>query len=438
MKNNNDKSTPLSRFLLRGENKIKRNTFFWNAFGAVMNSFQTMLLLLVITRTGNDNDSSIFVMAYAVGNLVLNLGKYGVRQYQVTDVNEEHSLKDYLQARYASMTMMMVAIGAYLLVKIFNGGYTREKVIVILCICLVKAVEAFEDVYQGRMQQKGRLDTAGRILGIRLLIFIIGYAVMYILTKNLVLTSVVNLAITVVLSIIMNGCVMYKFKEEDRETDKHSVNRILIECLPLCACMCLNMYVANAPKYTIDTVVSDDIQTKFNIIFMPVFIIALLANFIFQPFLKGMGETWSEGKTGKLARTAFKFTIVIVIIDLVITFVGSFIGAPVLGAVYGVNLKDMNKELIVFMLAGGLVALQNLYIMIITTVRHQKYMIYGYIGTGLLMLLFSGKALGSDGSHLLRLCVYFFGILSLLTVYCIGLITYAILKRKKQQVEERK
>jgi hypothetical protein len=171
---------------------------------------------------------------------------------------------------------------------------------------------------------------------------------------------------------------------------------------------------------------------------MPVFIIALLANFIFQPFLKGMGETWSEGKTGKLARTAFKFTIVIVIIDLVITFVGSFIGAPVLGAVYGVNLKDMNKELIVFMLAGGLVALQNLYIMIITTVRHQKYMIYGYIGTGLLMLLFSGKALGSDGSHLLRLCVYFFGILSLLTVYCIGLITYAILKRKKQQVEERK
>ena len=40
--------------------------------------------------------------------------------------------------------------------------------------------------------------------------------------------------------------------------------------------MILIMYMANAPKYIIDTVVSDEIQTKFNIIFMPVFVISIV------------------------------------------------------------------------------------------------------------------------------------------------------------------
>jgi O-antigen/teichoic acid export membrane protein len=204
--------------------------------------------------------------------------------------------------------------------------------------------------------------------------------------------------------------------------------KILWECLPLCACMCLNMYISNAPKYTIDSVVADDVQTKFNIVFMPVFVIALLATFIFQPFLKKMGELWANNKLDRLVKDIIKFVGLIVIIDMVITLVGSFIGNPVLGAVYGVDLSDYDTELIIFMIAGGVIALQNLFIMIITTVRYQKYMIYGYIVTAILMFAFGGKVL-SEGT-LVSLCLFFLGVLCLLTLYCVALITIAINKRK--------
>ena len=238
----------ISRFLLNDKN-INRNVFFWNAFSAVMNSFQTMLLLLIITRMGNETDSSIFVMAYAVGNLVLNVGKYGVRQYQVTDINEQCRFKDYLKARYASMVFMFISIFSYLFYHWIRNDYTIEKSVVVLAICLVKAVEAFEDVYHGRMQQKGRLDVAGRILGVRLCIFIIGYGILYIVTKNLVLTSMINLLITIIIAIILNTIAFKEFRDKDSSNDvSGGAKKIIIECLPLCLCMCLNMYIANAPK----------------------------------------------------------------------------------------------------------------------------------------------------------------------------------------------
>jgi len=426
------KSNALSRALLKDKN-IKRNTFFWNAFSAVMNSFQTMVLLLVITRTGNDNDSGIFVMAYAVGNLMLNVGKYGVRQYQVTDVKEKHSLKDYVNARYASMMIMFIFIGAYLLMKAFANNYTMEKIAVVLIICLVKAVEAFEDVYQGRMQQKGRLDCAGRILGIRLFIFIVMFAILYITTGHLVSTSLICLIATAVISFIMNGSVMYEFKDEGRGSTKESVKEIMIKCFPLCVCMCLNMYITNSPKYIIDSVVSDEVQTKFNIVFMPVFVIALMGNFIFQPFLKRMGENWVEERIDKFERDIGILAVSIIVLDLGVTLVGSFIGGPVLGMIYGVDLKDFNFELILFMLAGGLIALQNLCIMAITTVRYQKYMIYGYIGISVIIFIFGRLILAAYDVR--RLSIFFLFAMCLPVLYSLVLVWIAI-KNKKEQLNK--
>ena len=191
------------------------------------------------------------------------------------------------------------------------------------------------------------------------------------------------------------------------------------------------MYIANAPKYTIDSVVPDEAQTAFNVVFMPVFIIALLATFIFQPFLKKMGELWAQNQVKRLCKSVVKLTVMVVIIDVVVTIVGSFIGGSILGWVYKIDLGSYNKELIVFMIAGGVIALQNLFIMVITTVRYQKYMLYGYVVTALIMLFAGKKVLLAYG--MLELSIFFLGVLCLLTIYCVALILVAIVKNRRQR-----
>ena len=144
----------IRKILLRDKN-IQQETYFWNSFSAALNSFQTMLLLFVITRVGNMTDSSILVMAYAVGNLLYNIGKYGVRQFQVTDTREHFGFYDYIVARYISMVFMLISVLIYLAGGIFFKNYSFEKTAVIFLICVYKGIEAYEDVLHGRMQQKG-------------------------------------------------------------------------------------------------------------------------------------------------------------------------------------------------------------------------------------------------------------------------------------------
>lgn len=408
---------------------VSKSTFFWNAFSSVMNSFQTMLLLMIITRMGNDTDAGIFVMAYAIGNLMIHVGKYGVRQFQVTDVTEKYSYADYVKARYCSLALMLGLSILYVGSNLVMDKYSPEKTIAVLLICILKAIEAFEDVFHGRMQQKGRLDVAGKILGIRLGVFIAGFAVTYLISRNLVLTCIINVLITLLLAIVFNMSVAGEFGDTRENAGKKHWAMILIECLPLCLCMCLNMYIANAPKYTIDTIVSDAVQTSFNIVFMPVFIIALLATFIFQPYLKKIGELWNEDRLKELVSFIGKLTAVVLIISLFITVVGSFIGGPVLGFVYGKDLTGYQKELILFMVAGGVIALQNLAIMVITTVRYQKYMIYGYAVIATVQLFFGKWML--EQFELIGLCIFFLVMLILLTLYCFGLMFVAIRKRAK-------
>lgn len=419
----------LKRFLISDKNKA-RSAVIWNAFSAIMNSFQTMVLLMVITHCGSMEDSGAFVMAYAVGNLMLNIGKYGVRQFQVTDAYEKYSFHTYLRSRQYTTLLMVIFSVLYVGYNAIFSQYSAKKILIVLLICLMKAIEAYEDVYHGRMQQMGRLDIAGKILGVRLSIFIVGYGVGYIWTRDIILTTLVNVLVTLVLALILNALVQKEFHLYEHDKQGDSVTQLLLECLPLCVCMCLNMYIANAPKYVIDTIVSDDIQTCFNIVFMPVFIIALLANFIFQPCLKHIGELWSYNEHKKFMRYIVVLAAVVIGICFAITFVGALIGVDILGFIYQVDLSSYNNLLIIFMLSGGVIALQNLFIMALTVVRYQKYMIYGYIVIALLMLVTGNHILNDYGIEWLS-WGYLITMIILL-IYCMALLGVAM---KRQSVD---
>ncbi len=415
----------LNNFLLKTKN-AHRDGVLWNAIASTLNSFQTMVLLMIITRFGNMIDSGIFVMAYAVGNLMLNVGKYGMRQFQVTDTDKKFGFNTYLKSRKISVLFTAVLSLIYIGYNLLFNSYTFEKSVVIFLICATKLIEAYEDVYHGLFQQAGRLDVGSKILSARLLIFVIGCAGVYIATKNLILTIIINTAITLILAIILNKIALNGL-DIDCEKKSGNLKDLLVECFPLCACMCLNMYIANAPKYIIDTAVSSKIQTCFNIVFMPVFVIALLANFIFQPYLKKLGEIWNDNKRKELATRLAKLSFAVILISAIATLLGYLFGTEVLGFVYNVNLQNYKPDLLILMICGGIIALQNLFIIAVTVVRYQKYMIYGYIATALLLFVF-GKNILLNYS-VFALSLFFLFAMILLLIYCIILFVIALKKR---------
>ena len=384
-----------SRFSLTASGNIRRSSFVWNLLSAAINSFQTMLLAVFLTRLGTDADSASFYMAFAVGNLLYNIGKYGVRQFQVTDSREQYSFRDYASARLVSMALMAAGIVLYILFGFLFRGYTVSKAAVIVLICLYKGIEAAEDVFHGRMQQLGRLDVAGRILFIRILSFILCFAAVFVLTRNIVLTAAAATVLAGVLAVVLNRSVWDTFR--DKSVSPSKTKQLLKACAPLCLSMLLNMYLGNAPKYIIDGRVTEALQTQFNTIYMPVFVMVLLGMFIYQPELKSIGEARKDRRFDALRKKALKLSALTLGATVLAMAAAFLLGIPVLEFIYKIPLAGLKPQLVLFILCGGMIALTNLYGMILIAFRRQGTLTAVYALSSLILFLFGPGVLASAG-----------------------------------------
>ena len=433
-----------SSFLTKTKN-IQRSAVIWNAVAACLTSFQTMLLLMLLTHFGTPEHSGYFVMAFTAANLFMHLGKFGMRQYQVTDAGGKYAFRDYVTSRGFSVGLMTAALVLFLLWSLLFNGYTAEKAVVVALITFYRGVEAAEDVLHGRLQQRGRLDIAAKILAIRNAVFMAGFAALYLLTKNLILTCAVNAAVTLLLCVMLNK----PFYQAEREGQsllfqngkaspgeaspptQRPAARLLLECLPLCLTMVTYMYLGNAPKYIVDGLVSDEVQTRFNIVIMPAFVGSLLCSFIFNPALKRIGDLWNDQDIPTLRKTTLRLVLVPVAVDAVLLLGGWFLGIPVLSAVYGVDLTDYRLTLMIFLLASGAVAMLNLFVALLTAMRKQKHLLLAYAAASLLLLLAGRPFFNAKGLN--PLCWFYLAVLLGVLAWCVG-VYWVTVKKTEESV----
>lgn len=82
-----------------------------------------------------------------------------------------------------------------------------------------------------------------------------------------------------------------------RKTDLKRIGLLFKITFPLFGISFLSFYVNSAPKYAIDACLTDEIQACYGFVAMPVFVIGLINNFIYQPVLVPMAVEWEKEQT---------------------------------------------------------------------------------------------------------------------------------------------
>lgn len=392
----------MRKFIVYSRN-TEKSIYFWNMLASTLNAFQTVFVLVFISRIDPIVDAGIFTIAFAIGNLMLTLANYGVRQFQVSDVKKKYSFRDYLMARGITCCLMIGISIIYVTYYKGTGLYNNYKSIVILLICAAKAIDALEDVVLGLFQKEGRLDIAGKIMTIRLSAYIIIYITSYLISRNLIISSTCALLVSGVLFIVLNGYAYVNFPEKkelfglrDKRQEKQ-VFKLLKECFPLFVSAYLVMYISNAPKYAIDKVLSNQEQACFTYIFMPVFVVGMLSQFVFQPIIGKLSNLWDEQNIFELKKQVYKQLGIILILSLCALIVGTMFGIPVLSLLYGVDLKEYQIHLIVLLLGGVFLAYNYFFQMLLTIIRNQKYLVWGYVVAYICFLMFGTGVVEKNG-----------------------------------------
>ena len=134
---------------------------------------------------------------------------------------------------------------------------------------------------------------------------------------------------------------------------------------------------------------TDELQACYGFIAMPVFVIGLLNNFIFNPMLYQMSSLWEQGKVREFLKRTLLQTGIVVLITLVCIVGAWLLGIPVLSWLYNTDLSPYKEDLLVLLLGGGFLGLSGLLNTVITIIRYQKSLMWGYAGIAALAFLFS-------------------------------------------------
>jgi len=377
----------MKKFIISSMNPEKDGVT-WNMIGSLITSFQSVIFMMIISRTIGLVASGIFSIAFANANLFLNVGKYGMRNYQVSDVNNEYNFKEYLSSRKITTGFMFVLSLLYTLFSAYNNGYSMEKTQIIIWMCILKMIDSIEDVYYGEYHKKGRLDVGAKILAVRMILTILVFFIVVIGSKSLLITVIVCTVLSAGIEVLFIKWTYPGFATNEKR-DKRKVYELLKKCLPVALSSFCLFYAPNAPKYAIDAQLSDEIQACYGFISMPVFVIAMLNGFIFNPFLYKLSCVWNEKKYNLFVKGILRQSLIILIITCVCLLGGYLLGIPVLSLISGTNLSPYREELLILLVGGGFFALAGVLGSVVIIMRRQNAMLICYISMAVLAFLMS-------------------------------------------------
>ncbi|MBQ1489903.1 MAG: oligosaccharide flippase family protein [Eubacterium sp.] len=419
------------RNILGKTNNVTRSSYLWNSINAVLNAAQSTVILMVIMRTGGLRDSGVFSIAYAVATLLMFVGQYGLRRFQSSDIDEKYSFGEYYGIRIITCIVMILASLAYCVYGSIFKAYGMEKFLVIMLVCLVKTVQAFSDVFHGRMQQMGRLDIATRSSSARYVAETGVFCLVMFVTNDLLAASIAYLAAAVIgfLLTTFNAAVDFCDFHPSFKGDK--MKQLLIEGFPLFVSLFLNMYLCNAPKYAIDAYLTEEIQAIYNLIFMPAFVVQMVAHFIFNPILTSYAIVWNDRDIRKFTRLVLRQMLLVLGLTILGLAVAATIGIPVLSWLFNADLSGYTPDLCIVMLGGGMLAYATFFNTVITIIRMHRTLLFTYGAAALAAFGLSGYFVVNYG---MRGATVLFAVVMTILAVMLGIILFVKLRKERKNL----
>ena len=373
---------------MTNEKKKFLKNFIWNIMGTGLNSFNSLFFLIIVTRINGINDAGIFSIAYSTALILYTIGLYSGRLCQVTDIENKVKDKDYIVGRIITCVLMIVLA----IVFVFIKQYSPYKIGIFILLCVYKATEAFGEILYGIMQKNELLYRSGQSLTIKslggLLIF---FGIDY-LSHNLIYACgsiiLLNLVILIIFDFFAVCRPLIKF---DLKVNMSNVWYIFKSEFFVFANSFAGIYVLNAPKYAIDSYLTEDIQAIFGYIMMPATVITLFTQFVFMPYLNTMRELYEQKEIKALEKIALKIKMAVLAFGMFATIAAFIVGPEVLSIIYGEELRPYRINLTVILASYIMYGISYVNLVLLTTTRDTFVQFVVYVVTMIVAFIGSNR-----------------------------------------------
>lgn len=346
-----------------------RRDYVWNTIGIGVWGMVFPVLTVVATQLAGTEQAGRFSMAFAAGTLLMFLSNYGVRTFQVSDIDEKNSFASYQLNRWITSIIALVMGLLYCTIRDYGPGMLMLS----MGVYVYKIVDGLADVYEGRLQQADKLYLAGISQALRSLASMAAFCILLFLTRSCAVAAA-GMAIAAVASLILVSIPLALLETEgSRPWNMGEVGSLFRHCFPLFSAVFLFNLIESLPKFAMEGMLSYDNQLYFNALFFPAQGILLASGFMYKPQLLRLANIWSNPRRRK------RFDLIVLAMLGVITlltlgtlvFMG-WIGISVMSFMYGIDFERYRVAANLMIIAGGVSASIDFLYAIITVLRHQS------------------------------------------------------------------
>ncbi len=349
------------------------NTLGTGAWGMVF-----PVLTIVVAQLCGAEQAGMFSMAFIIGTLLMILGNYGVRTYQVSDIDERHSFSDYQVNRVVTCILMMVVAYVYCGIR----GYSEQMFTMCMGVCAYKMIDALADVYEGRLQQADKLYLAGVSQAFRSLVVLVVFSIFLFISRDLGLSSIAMAVAAIVTFVFLTFPLSLLETPKSARMSAQSIAALFKQCFPVFIALFMYALIDNMPKFVMETALSYDNQLYFNALYFPAQAILLTVGSVYKPLLVRMAQMWADAeKRARFHLVILAIVALVIALTLVVIFLMAWIGIPIMSFMYGVDFEQFRGLSYIMIAAGGVTAIIDFLYQVITVLRRQKSVMKLYLIT---------------------------------------------------------
>ncbi len=350
---------------------IKLN-IIWNSTGNIIYLGMQWLISVFIARILGYNDAGIFSLAMSITNIFTCIALFGIRNFQVSDLEGKYSDMDYIKSRIITCICAVILCSIYISLL----PYTLIQKSCIVIYMLYRASESFADVLHGIDQKSWRMDIVGKSYFLRgTFMFVIAAALAFI-TENIIL---VILGMTIITTVII---FYYDLRQTLKlvKTDSKNNGRyklLLVESIPLVIYMIMQNSMGSIPRLFLERISGSDMLGIYSSIASPTLIIQIGASYLFIPLVGVFADYIKARDNSKFMKLFIKIYVIIALLSLASIVIGGIFGEFGLKVLFGISILPYSYILLPIILCTILTALSWFLCMILTVFRDMKGLIIG-------------------------------------------------------------
>lgn len=300
---------------------IKQNMIY-NSIGSFVYLICQWLITIIVVRISDYENAGVLSLAISVNNIFFTISTFGLKHYQVSDIENKYSDLEYIATRWITCFGGLMCCVMFIVLN--SSHYDMRQMSCIFIYFLFKAIEAFIDVFQGIQQKNYRMDYVGISYIVRGILTLISFTIVVKVTQKLAFGIAAMAVVSLVVAIAFDYRICAKLMKTAKDMVYKKITALIKENIALMANAVFMTGFVSIARFFLELYVGEEVLGIYASIATPTVIIQTACGMIYSPLVTEYAVYYNQKAKDKFVNLIKKVMIAFIAI-LVICLIGVYV-----------------------------------------------------------------------------------------------------------------